>query len=242
VNRRASLPGVDELFGSRETEAPARHEEPTAEVPPDRARRIDEAVHATVRRLTAAEDEELAAARDRAAEVVAVPIPEVGALLAWAVHATQARTVVEVGAAGGVTGLWLLRALPERGVLTSLEPDAHAHGLARDAFQRIGAGPRVRSIHGDAATVLPRLADASYDLFLLQGSRGDFPADLGHARRLLRPGGMLITRGILRMDEHGEQVARFVEDLAEDPSFEAVVLPVDDGVALATRREDDPEA
>lgn len=236
MNRRASLPGVDELFGAREAPTPERREDVSAPAPLDRASRIDAEVQATVRRLTAHEDEALVAARHRAADVVPLPMPEVGALLRWAVRATQARTVVEVGAAGGVTGLWLLGALPPRGVLTSLEPDPHAHGLAKDAFQRIGAGSRVRSILGDAATVLPRLADASYDLFLLQGNRGDFPADLGHARRLLRPGGLLLVRGVLRMDEHSDAVGRFVEELAEDPAFDAAVLPVDDGVALATRR------
>jgi predicted O-methyltransferase YrrM len=236
VNRRASLPGVDELFGSREAPAPEQREESPAEALPDRASRIDAEVHATVRRLTAHEDEALAAVRGRAADVVPLPAPEIGALLRWAVRTTHARTVVEVGAAGGVTGLWLLGALPERGVLTSLEPDPHAHGLAKDAFQRVGAGSRVRSILGDASTVLPRLADASYDLFLLQGTRGDFPADLTHARRLLRPGGLLIVRGVLRMDEHSDAVGRFVEELAEDHAFDAVVLPADDGIALATRR------
>jgi predicted O-methyltransferase YrrM len=47
---------------------------------------------------------------------------------------------------------------------------------------------------------------------------------------------MLIARGVLRVDEHGDAVGRFVEQLVEDPQFDAVVLPIDDGIALATRR------
>jgi predicted O-methyltransferase YrrM len=235
MNRRASLPGVDELFGSRGAQ-PTPPSAPAPTPHPDRAQRLDDAAHETARKLTATEDEVLLAARRRAADAVALPVPEVGALLRWAARTCQARHVVEVGAAGGVTGVWLLAALPERGVLTSIEPDQHAHGLAKETYRAAGAGTRVRSIPGEAGTVLPRLADAAYDLIVLQGARGDYPQDLVHARRLLRPGGMLLARGVLRVDEHGDAVGRFVEQLVEDPQFDAVVLPIDDGVALATRR------
>lgn len=235
MNRRASLPGVDELFGNRGGQ-PAPQVEQAPPTHPDRAQRLDDAAHRTIRELTATEDEVIVAARRRAAEVVSLPIPEVGALLRWAARTCAARHVVEVGGAGGVTGVWLLAALPERGVLTSIEPDPNAHGLAKETYRDAGAGTRVRSIPGEAATVLPRLADGGYDLIVLQGARGDYPDDLAHARRLLRPGGMLVARGVLRVDEHGDAVGRFVEQLVEDPSFDAVVLPIDDGIALATRR------
>lgn len=237
MNRRASLPGVDELFGTRggQPSPPAEQTPPTH---PDRAKRLDDAAHRTIRELTATEDEVIVAARRRAAEVVSLPIPEVGALLRWAARTCAARHVVEVGGAGGVTGVWLLAALPERGVLTSIESDPNAHGLAKETYRDAGAGTRVRSIPGEAATVLPRLADGGYDLIVLQGARGDYPDDLAHARRLLRPGGMLVARGVLRVDEHGDAVGRFVEQLVEDACFDAVVLPIDDGIALATRRDD----
>jgi predicted O-methyltransferase YrrM len=238
VNRRASLPGVDELFGARNDPG-----DDTAEAAaggsPDRAARLDEAAQRTVRRLAAAEDDVIVAARRRAGDALALPIPEVGALLRWAALSCAASHVVEVGAAGGVTGVWLLSALPERGVLTSVEADADAHRLAKDTFREARAGTRVRAIPGDAATVLPRLADGAYDLVVLQGPRSEYPDDLEHARRLLRPGGMLVARGVLQVDEHGDAVGRFVELLVDDASFEVVVLPVDDGIALATRRDHD---
>lgn len=241
MNRRASLPGIDELFGSGESRHPDRQDEsPDAAPsdPPDRGGRPDPAVAAIVRRLTAPEDETLRTTRDEATGTVAAPIPEVGSLLRWIVRTFEVRTAVEVGAAGGVTGLWLLAALPERGVLTSVEPDPQVHALAKDAFQRVGAGSRVRAILGEAGTVLPRLADASYDLVLLQGPRADYPEDLAHARRLLRPGGVLVARGVLEAEDH-DAVAHFLEGLVEDPAFDLAALPVDDGVAIATRRPTD---
>ena len=201
---------------------------------------MDAQVMAEVRRLMATEDEPISAARDRAGSRMATPSPEIGALLRWAATTTAARAVVEIGSAGGVSGLWLLPALPERGVLTSIDTDPHAHGLALQAFEQGAVGARVRSILDDPSTVLPRLSDGAYDLAILQAIPSGYPAQLDHARRLLRPGGMLIARGVLRPGDHGDALARFVQDLAEDAAFTAVVLPIDDGLALATRVADEP--
>jgi predicted O-methyltransferase YrrM len=195
---------------------------------------VNDALVAQVRDLTALEDDATAAARERAGRTP-VPSPEVGALLRWAAITTDANTAVEVGGSGGVTGLWLVRGLAERGVLTSIDPDPHGHERATEANARSGLGGRVRAILGDPDEVLPRLSDAGYDLVLLQGSAFAIVEPLEHARRLLRPGGVLIALGLLATADHAEARARFLQALADDPVFEAVVLPLDDGVALATR-------
>jgi predicted O-methyltransferase YrrM len=201
---------------------------------------VDTQVLAEVRRLTAPEDEPLVAARDRATPATESPSPEVGALLRWAALTCTARSVVEVGSAGGVTGLWLLRGLAERGVLTSIEPDPHTHGLTEQAHEQAGTAERVRSILGDPEAVLPRLSDGAYDLVVFQVVPVRVGA-LDHAHRLLRPGGMLVSRGVLRPGEHAEEEARFLTALVEDERFDAAVLPLDGGVVLATRRDDPPE-
>jgi predicted O-methyltransferase YrrM len=232
VNRRASLPGVDALFGAGPGTREQGQTAPEATPGPGNTA-VVEAV-AALRQVAANEDATLRSVRAAASELE-TPSPEIGALLRWAATACRARTVVEIGSAGGVSGLWLLEGMAEGGVLTSLEPDPAAHRLTAKAFEGIAAGPRVRSIHGDAATLLERLADASYDLVLLQTDRGHYPEHLARARDLLRPGGMLIARGILPTGEHQEALTRFVHDLVEDPGFSATVLPIDDGVALANR-------
>ncbi|MFP5309518.1 MAG: O-methyltransferase [Actinomycetes bacterium] len=189
------------------------------------------------RRLVAAEDEALLAARARATPADRVPPPEVGALLAWAATTCAARHVVEVGSAAGVTGLWLLTGMEERGVLTSVEPDPHLHGLATRSYDSAGVAERVRSIHGEPAEVLERLSDGTYELVLLQGDPAAYPAHLEHAVRLLKPGGMLLARGVLPTDPADDPeggLATFVAYLAEREDLAVTVLDVDGGLALAT--------
>lgn len=197
---------------------------------------VDDALVAQVRELTALEDDAIEHARGRAGRTT-VPSPEVGSLLRWAAVTAGARTAVEVGSAGGVTGLWLVHGLADRGVLTSLDPDPHDHGLATEAFGASSSGNQVRAILGDPDQVLPRLSDGAYDLVLLQGPAYGAVDPLEHARRLLRTGGILVALGVLASGDHAEARARFVQAIADDPAFDAVIVPLDDGVALATRRE-----
>lgn len=193
-------------------------------------------VLAELRRLVADETGAIGAARERAGSDD-LPTPEVGALLSWAAATAGARHVVEIGSAAGVSALWLLRGMTDRGVLTSVEHDGHRHGLATTAYEEAGATERVRAILGDATQVLPRLSDDGYDLVLIQGRAAEYPAYLEHARRLLRPGGMLVARGVLRRGEDAEALADFVGALADDERLASTILPIDGGVALATLRD-----
>lgn len=200
---------------------------------------MDAEVVAEMRRLIAPEDGARAEARARAAGATAVPSPEVGALLAWTAATIPARHAVEIGAGGGVAGLWLLTGMDPRGVLTSVESDPHTHGLAAAAYA--GAGDRVRAILGDAAEVLPRLADGGYDLCVVQDGPSTFLRHLDHALRLVGPGGVVIVLGVLDPGADSEEaaaLAAFVRAVGEDTSVTATVLPIDRGVALITRAPD----
>jgi predicted O-methyltransferase YrrM len=198
---------------------------------------VDADVLAEVRRLVAAEDDTLAAVRSRAEQGARVPTPEVGAFLRWAAASVAARTVVEIGAAGGLTGLWLLRGMEERGVLTSVEQDPHQHGLATTAYADAGLTERVRSILGDPGAVLPRLSDDGYQLCLIQGKPADYPSYLDHALRLVRPGGLIVARDVLVGGASAaDPLAVFTERLATDERLLTTVLPIDGGLALASLR------
>lgn len=202
---------------------------------------MDDELLDRVREITASEPDAVRTARTRAGRSADLPVPEVGSLLAWLAAGAAGpgvQAAVEVGAASGVTGSWLVPTLAPKGVLTSIERDPHVHGLAAEAFEALGFGTRVRAILGDPDEVLPRLSDALYDLVLLQGSAFAGVDPLEHARRLLRPGGLLVARRVLAVGEHPEARARFVAALGDDPSFTVTVLPLDDGLVLATRRDD----
>ena len=197
-----------------------------------------------VRRFADTSEEALASARERG-DAAGVPVlaPETGVFLRWLAAAGPARSAVEIGSAGGTSGLWLLGGMAERSTLTSIEPNPDAHELTRRAFTSAGVADRVRSISGSPGQVLPRLADASYDLAVLSDDRLSWPDHLVHVARMLRPGGVLVAVGALCDGRVADPavtsadvgaVRSFNAAIRDDDRWHAVLLPMAGGLLLAT--------
>ena len=192
------------------------------------------------------EDEALAAARGRAAEVgIETTSSGAGATLRFVASAVGARAVVEIGTGTGVSGLWLLRGMRPDGVLTTVDVEAEHQRLARQSFTEAGiAASRVRTIAGSALDVLPRLTDGHYDLVLCDADPREHAAYLDEALRLLRPGGVVALSDALaqgrvadpaQRDEHTVAVRELVATIAERDDLVPVLLPIGGGLLLATR-------
>lgn len=190
----------------------------------------------------------VADARARAAELgVAAVSPGTGSLLAVLAASLPGRAVVDVGTGAGVAALRMLEAMPGDGVLTSIDVEAEHQGAARAALAAAGVrGNRARIIHGDAADVLPRLADGGYDLVHVDVEEDRVASRvLPEALRLLRSGGMLVVSDALARDRVPDPAQRdqrttaareLLATVAADDRLVRTVLPVGDGVLVAVKR------
>ncbi|CAN5256202.1 O-methyltransferase [soil metagenome] len=206
----------------------------------------DQRIATYLRGLAEGEDEPLRAARARSEEsdIPAVPA-ESGAVLRFLARAVNARTVVEIGSGGGYSGLWFLGGMDPKGILTTIEIDSGNQALAQQAFAEAGVTGRVRSLLGPALQMLPKLADASYDIVFIDALQSEYPDYLDHAKRLLRPGGILCADNVLWSgrvadplvdDEDTEGLRRFNDMVTEDPELAGMILPVGDGILCAVYR------
>lgn len=193
------------------------------------------------------EDQILANARSRANEVGCGAVAQAsGATLRFLAAAVSAKAVVEVGTGAGVSGLWLLRGMRSDGVLTSIDTEAEYQRLARAAFLEDGIAPsRFRLINGRALEVMPRLADGSYDLMVVDAVRADYSDYLVEAIRLLRPGGVVAFDSALGGGRVADPTARDSESIAlrelartmrDHEQLIPAILPVNDGLLVAARR------
>jgi predicted O-methyltransferase YrrM len=193
------------------------------------------------------EDAVLTAARARAVEIGVEPISAAtGAALKLLAAATRARTAVEIGTDTGVSGLYLLRGMPD-GVLTSIDPEAEAQRLARAAFNADGIPTsKARLINGRALDVLPRLTDGAYDIVFCASDRREYPDVLAQVVRLVRVGGLIIFDGVgtaadpSARDAEAGGVRRLLEMVKEDGRISSALLPVGNGLlaAVVTQIED----
>lgn len=204
--------------------------------------------------LFAKEDEHLLRIRramDRA-ELPTIQLPAAtGRALQLLLRAIGARRVVEVGTLAGYSALWIARGLrddlePGEGGLVSIEIDSDRAALARDLLSQTEVAHRIEVREGDAAALLEEMApDGSLDAVFLDADKEGLPRYVHHARRLLRPGGLLcvdnaLWRGQVADDSANDAataaIRRSHEMIAEDPAFDATILPVGDGLLVGLRR------
>jgi predicted O-methyltransferase YrrM len=192
------------------------------------------------------EDAATVAARERARDsgVDAVG-PAVGAVLAFLAASLDARAVVEIGTGAGVSACWLLRGMPPTGVLTSIDSEAEHQRQARTALTEAGVSPnRVRLINGTALDVMSRLADAAYDLVVIDVPATEYGELLDAAVRLLRPRGVVLFHDALagghiadtaRRDPHTIALRDLAKRLHAADHLLPVALPIGDGLLAAVR-------
>ncbi len=192
-----------------------------------------------------AEDELLAAARERAQEWGCTPIgPAGGAALRFLASALAARAVVEIGTGAGISGLWLLRGMTPDGVLTSIDVEPEHQRAARQTFAEAGFPPsRYRLIMGQALDVLPRLTDGGYDLVFVDAAEPEYPRYLEAGVRLLRPGGVIAFDNALSgrvadpayRDPSCTALREIGAMVRDDETLIPLILPLGDGLLLALR-------
>lgn len=170
--------------------------------------------------------------------------PAYGRLLTLLVQASGARSILEIGALGGYSGICLCRGLPADGRLTSLELKEEYAQLAGSHLEKAGFKDRVEYRIGPAADSLAELKreGKTFDFFFIDADKENYPLYLDYAIELANPGALIagdncFLRGrTLNSDKNGpsvQAVRRFNERIATDDRLVSTLLPAYDGLILA---------
>jgi len=188
--------------------------------------------------LLTPEDDGLRAAlkENKAAGLPQIDVsPLQGKFLEFLVRVSGARRVLEIGALGGYSTIWMARALPEGGRVVTLELEAHHADVARRNLEGAGVLDRVEVIVGPALETLPVLAGQSeiFDLIFIDADKESYPEYLGWAMKLSRPGTVIVADNVVREgrvadadcdDPRVKGVRRFAERMAAEPRLSSTVL------------------
>lgn len=180
-----------------------------------------------------------------AREKIPISDPEVGRTLSILARATGARIILEVGTAIGYGTLCLARGAAEARVAT-IDNNPQRIATARGFLERAGVIDRVELIEGVALELLPRL-EGPIDLVYIDAVKTEYRRYLDLLLPKVRVGGLLVCDNLLwgglvadpPDDEPEEEETRalraFNAYLMMHPQLQSVVLPVGDGLGIATK-------
>jgi predicted O-methyltransferase YrrM len=144
---------------------------------------------------------EAAAASDAAGLPPIAVTPSQGKLLSLLVRAMHARRVLEIGALGGYSTIWLASGLPPGGQVISLELEPRHAEVARANCARAGVGERVEVRVGPAAQSLRAMAEAeepAFDFVFIDADKEGYPDYLRLVLPLVRQGSLIIADNVIR--------------------------------------------
>jgi predicted O-methyltransferase YrrM len=176
-----------------------------------------------------------------------------GKLLHLLARAIGARRILEIGTLAGYSAIWLARALPDDGVLLTLEIDPQRAAVARKNLAAAGLDTVATVEVAPALQTLDRLVaqnTAPFDLIFIDADKENNPNYLRRALALSRPGSLIAVDNVVRggaiVDASDDDPAlvgtrRALEMLATEPRLEATALQTVgekgyDGLAIALVR------
>ncbi len=189
---------------------------------------------------------------NRSAGLPAIDVsPLQGRLLMLLSRLCGARRVLEIGTLGAYSTIWLARALPEDGRVTTLELSQRHADVAAQNIARAGLSDRIRILVGPALDSLKRLGTEHtppFDLVFIDADKPNNPHYIEAVLPLSRPGTVVIVDNVVRgggvvdgVDPASQGSRDALELLGRHPSLDATAIQTVgskgwDGFALALVR------
>lgn len=175
---------------------------------------------------------------------------EEGKLLQLFIRMNNVKTVVEVGTQAGYSAVWMARALPEDGMLYTIEHDARRAEMAQETFERCEVGHKITLLQGKAAEVLPTLnGKAPFDMAFIDADKPGYCRYLNWAEQHICKGGLIIGDntmlfGAVYQENVPEGISastldimqEFNRRLANPEKYYSVMVPTEEGLTVGIKK------
>ena len=193
------------------------------------------------------------AAIEEAAQPKRIPIVDRDAGRVLSVLAGGRRRIIEVGTAYGFSTLWLALGQPADGMIVTIDPDTERTDLARSWWRQAGIpDERITVLTAKALDAFERADPAlagPFDLAFIDALKPEYGAYLDALiDGRLAPGALVLADNVLWSgrvsgaaaadadDANTNALREFSRRVLSDQRFTSTILPVGDGLLIATWR------
>ena len=156
---------------------------------------------------------------------------EDGRFLRVLVATRGAKSILEIGAASGYSGIWLgLGARESGGRVVAIEYDPDRAMEAAANIRRAGLDDVVRVVHGDAFKEIPKLP-GTFDFVFLDAWKPDYKKFFDMVFPRLTPGGVFTAHNVVNKKKDMEPFLRTVQ--GHSSLFTTIVSPSGEGMSVS---------
>jgi predicted O-methyltransferase YrrM len=156
---------------------------------------------------------------------------EDGRFLRVLVSTRGAKSILEIGAASGYSGIWLgLGARETGGKVVAIEYDPVRAREAAANISRAGLTDVVRVVHGDAFKEIPKL-QGTFDVVFLDAWKPDYKKFFDIVYPRLNPGGVFVAHNVVNKKREMEPFLQTIQRHAG--LFTTIVSPSDEGMSVS---------
>ncbi len=156
---------------------------------------------------------------------------EDGRFLRVLVATRSAKSILEIGAASGYSGIWLgLGARETGGRVVAIEYDPQRARQAADNIRKAGVADVVRVVHGDAFAEIPRLT-GGFDLVFLDAWKPDYKKFFDMVYPRLNAGGVFVAHNVVNKKNEMEPFLRTI--LTHPALYTTIVSPSGEGMSVS---------
>lgn len=192
----------------------------------------------------------------RFAAETGVPIirREMESLIEVLLELRKPETVLEIGTGIGFSAIFMAECGKEIRQIVTIENYPPRIALAKEYLKRWESAEEeaeIRLLEADAAETVKEIKD-SFDLIFLDGPKAQYPLLLPELKRLLKPGGILLSDNVLQEGDlvksrylmprrertiH-ERMREFLYRITHDEDLTTTILPLGDGASVSVRKKE----
>lgn len=168
-----------------------------------------------------------------------------GKLLEFITYMIKPGLVLEIGTYSGYSAISIARALPEGGILHTIEENDEIKCIIDRFIKKAKLSDRIVLHSGRAQNIVPALG-LRFDMVYIDGDKREYVEYYRLALNQLAPGGVIIADNVLwggkapqgdTKDTQTRGIIEFNKLVRGDDSVEKLILPLRDGVMMIRRKD-----
>lgn len=162
-------------------------------------------------------------------------------ILKMLIKVSGAKRILEVGTFTGYSAVMMAEALPQDGVVVTIEMNILYQKLAEQHLKKFDEENKITLIKGNAQDLIKDIKGC-FDLIFLDADKVSYSFYYEQSLKKLKSGGLLVVDNVLwngtvldPSDHKAESLDQFNKKVMEDERVEQVLIPVRDGLTIIRR-------